>query len=206
MTTLQQQYKTMFRTAIMKGFFDLQRNLKWYLRRRAGTFNKEIVNKIIEAQTKILTPFTPHFCEEIWMKLEKQGLITQESWPNYEEAKINPALETEETMISNTIEDVNAVTQLSKLQKLKQATIIVANDWKYTLLKKIKEQMQNTRNQGDIIRTLMQTELRKYAEKIPQIVQKILKDPSKISRHISHQEAEMQVLLDSKTFFEKELN
>jgi len=198
--------ETMFRTAIMKGFFDLQRNLKWYLRRRAGTFNKEIVNKIIEAQTKILTPFTPHFCEEIWMKLEKQGLITQESWPNYEEAKINPALETEETMISNTIEDVNAVTQLSKLQKLKQATIIVANDWKYTLLKKIKEQMQNTRNQGDIIRTLMQTELRKYAEKIPQIVQKILKDPSKISRHISHQEAEMQVLLDSKTFFEKELN
>ncbi len=198
--------ETLFRTAIMSGFFDLQRHLKWYLRRRAGSFNRELINKIIEVQTKLLTPFTPHFCEEVWMKLEKQGLITQEQWPTHEEAKINFALETEETMIANTIDDVVAVTQLAKLTKLKQATIIVANDWKYNLLKKIKEQMQNTRNQGDIIRTLMQTDLKKHAEKIPQIVQKIIKDPSKIPQHISNQETDMQVLLDSKTFFEKELN
>lgn len=198
--------ETMFRTAAMTGFFDLQRHLKWYLRRRSGSFNKELVNQIIEVQTKLLTPFTPHLCEEIWFKLEKQGLITQEEWPSYEEAKINPALETEETIIANTLEDISAVTQLAKLSKLKKATIIISNDWKYTLLKKIKEQMHNTRNQGEIIRALMQTELKKYADKIPAMVQRILKDQSKMPETIMHQEAEVQFLLDSKEFFEKELN
>ncbi|MBI4141780.1 class I tRNA ligase family protein, partial [Candidatus Woesearchaeota archaeon] len=198
--------ETMYRTAIMTGFFDLQRQLKWYLRRRAGTINTALINKIIETQTKLLTPFVPHLCEEIWMKLQKQGLITQEMWPVHEETKINPALEVQETMIANTLEDINAVTQLAKIQKAKEATIIVAEDWKYTLFKKIKEQMKNTRNQGEIIRTVMQTELKKYGEKISGIVQKILKDPSKMPQYISHQEAELQFLIDSKEFFEQELN
>ena len=197
--------ETLFRTAIMTGFFDLQRHLRWYLKRRAGTINTKLINQIIDVQTKLLTPFTPHLCEEIWMKLENKGLITQETWPTHEEAKINPIVETEETMIANTIDDIGAVVQLAKIQKAKEVTIIVAQDWKHTLLKKIKEQLKNTRNQGEIIRALMQTELKKYGEKIPTIVQKILKDPSKMPEHTSHQEAELQFLLDSKEFFEQEL-
>lgn len=197
--------ETLFRTAIMTGFFDLQRQVRWYLRRRAGNFNKRIINRIIEVQTKLLTPFTPHLCEEIWMKLEQQGLISQADWPTHEESKINPTLESEETMIANTLEDITAVTQLAKLQKLKQATIIVANDWKYELFKKLKEQLKNTRNQGEIIRALMQTDLKKHGEKIMAIVQRILKDPAKMPNNITHQEAETQFLIDSKEFFEKEL-
>ncbi|MCK4248103.1 MAG: class I tRNA ligase family protein, partial [Methanomicrobia archaeon] len=40
----------MFRTALQKGFFDLQRNLRWYLR-RCEVPNKETMSWIIETQT-----------------------------------------------------------------------------------------------------------------------------------------------------------
>lgn len=197
--------ETLFRTAIMTGFFDLQRYLKWYLRRRAGSFSKRIINSVIEVQTKLLVPFTPHLCEEIWMKLEKQGLISQADWPSYEVSKINPVLEAEENIISVTLDDVVAVTRLAKLQKLGLATIIVADDWKFLVFKKLKELLAHTRDPGEIIRSVMQSDLKKYSDKIPGIVQKLIRDPSKMPEYVGHQEAEVQLLIDSKEFFEKEL-
>jgi leucyl-tRNA synthetase len=34
---------------------------------------------------KLLTPFTPHFCEEMWSLSNNSGFISLEKWPKYEE-------------------------------------------------------------------------------------------------------------------------
>jgi leucyl-tRNA synthetase len=34
---------------------------------------------------KLLTPFTPHFCEELWSLAGGKGFISLEKWPEYEE-------------------------------------------------------------------------------------------------------------------------
>jgi leucyl-tRNA synthetase len=36
----------------------------------------------------ILSPFTPHICEEIWHNLGGKKLIVSESWPKYDEKKL----------------------------------------------------------------------------------------------------------------------
>ncbi len=37
--------------------------------------------------TKLLCPFAPHICEEIWERLEGKGLCSLAEWPTYDEAK-----------------------------------------------------------------------------------------------------------------------
>ena len=36
---------------------------------------------------KLLSPFAPHLCEEIWEKLGGEGFLTLSAWPDYDEAK-----------------------------------------------------------------------------------------------------------------------
>ncbi|MBQ6129524.1 MAG: class I tRNA ligase family protein, partial [Lachnospiraceae bacterium] len=36
---------------------------------------------------KLLSPFAPHICEEIWEGLGQEGFVTVSGWPSYDEAK-----------------------------------------------------------------------------------------------------------------------
>jgi leucyl-tRNA synthetase len=47
-----------------------------------------VTKKDFEAFLKILAPFAPHMTEEIWANIGNKTLITTESWPKYDEAKI----------------------------------------------------------------------------------------------------------------------
>jgi leucyl-tRNA synthetase len=41
-----------------------------------------------EAFVKILSPFAPHLCEELWQRLGHTGTIAFEPWPQFDEAKL----------------------------------------------------------------------------------------------------------------------
>jgi len=196
--------ETMYRTALSRGFFDLQRHLKWYQRRTAGQMNRELLSKIIEAQTLMLQPFTPHLCEEIWFKIEKQGLIVNEKWPSYDESKINLQLEQAEALMVQVIDDVGQVLKLAKVERPALITLFVAQDWKAALFRKLKELLANTRDIGQIMKVIM-PEFKEHSE-AAQLVPKIIKDPGKIPSHISHQEAEYQNLIDAVAFLKEEFN
>ncbi len=197
--------ETLFRTAVSRGFFDLQRHLKWYIRRTAGNMNQALLNDIIEAQTLMLQPFTPHLCEEIWSKLGKPQLITLEKWPSHDENKINTAIEQAEALMAQVIEDVSQVLKLAKVEHPKMITLFVSNDWKAQLFKKLKEIIATTRDVGQIMKAVM-AEFKEHAQDAATLVQKIAKDPSKLPQQVAHQEAEYQNLVDAVAFFKQEFN
>ena len=196
--------ETLYRTAISRGFFDLHRYLKWYTRRTTGKMNRDVLNNLIEAQTLMLQPFVPHFCEEIWFKLGKPGLIVNEKWPAYDESKINPAIEQAETLMGQVVDDVTQVLKLAKVARPQMITLFVAQDWKAKFFKRLKEILEKTRDMGQIMMTLVK-EFKEHAGEIAPLVQKIVKDPSKMPRQIAHQEAEYQNLFDATDFLMKEL-
>jgi leucyl-tRNA synthetase len=47
-----------------------------------GTIDKES----LLALTKLLCPFAPHVCEEMWEKLGQKGFCSLAAWPEYDEA------------------------------------------------------------------------------------------------------------------------
>ena len=65
--------------AMMEGLNGL------YKLKAADHFQSKDWQWALETFTKLLSPFAPHLCEEIWQRLGNKQLIQLEQWPGYEE-------------------------------------------------------------------------------------------------------------------------
>ena len=72
---------------------------------------------------RLLSPFAPHICEEIWEGLGNKGFCSVSEWPKYDEAKT----------VDSTVEYAVQV-----LGKLRGTVVVNANDDKDTVLSKAK--------------------------------------------------------------------
>lgn len=194
-----------FRSALQRGFLDLQRHLKWYKRRSAGKMNRKLLNSVINAQTLMLQPFTPHLCEEIWSKLELPGFVVMSEWPIVDENKINPSLEQVESIMSQVVDDTKNVLRLAKIDKPKVVSLFVADNWKVDLFKEVKKILKKTRNLSDILKQVVP----KFADRKKEassIVQKLVKNPSKIPLSFASQDSDVKNLQDAEDFLKSELD
>ena len=185
----------MFRTALQKGFFDLQRNLRWYLR-RCEVPNKETMSWIIETQTKILAPFAPHISEEIWEKLGKKGFISTAEWPEYDETKIDETILKTEDYIKGVIDDIREIVKVAKLEG-KNVYVYTAPEWAW----EIAEIVKNKKNFNESIKDVMKDEkMRKKGKIVSKLINELIKN-----RIFSKKIDEADILKESKEFIEKEV-
>lgn len=102
----------LFKTAVQKSFLDMQRFLKWYLRRTNNEPNKDTLNKFIEIQTQLLSPFAPHICEELWEFMGKSGFISESSWPDASILSVDKKAEQIENAIKKTLDDSQQIIKI----------------------------------------------------------------------------------------------
>lgn len=193
----------LFKSAVQYSFLDMQRNLKWYLRRTNNNPNKKLINLFIETQIKLLTPFVPHFCEECWEMIIGEGFVSNAKWPKANIKAIKPELDNEERLINNTIKDTRTVLKLAKIQKPSKITLFVSSKWKYELFKKVKEKLKQTYNVGDVIKAVID---KKHGKEISSLVPKLVKEPARIPAVILGQEKELKALEENKDFYKQEFN
>lgn len=193
----------LFRTAFEKLFFQMQRVLKEYLRK--NKINRHMLNEFIELQTKVISPFCPFAAEEIWGNTKKEGFISVAGWPIYDESKIDKRAEAIAALVEKTRRDIMEILKLAKIEKPKKITLFVADKWKYDFMEKLRNEMQKTRNPGEIIKKLMATDLKVYGNEISKLVPKLLSDETKIPQIILGQEAEFHALNDASKIYEDEL-
>ena len=193
--------KTFFRTAYQIIFFELGKNIKWYLRRCSNNPNLELFRKIVTSQLIMMQPYTPHICEEAWEKIGQEGFISEAGWPQPEVEKIT---EDKEWLISATISDINTVTRLARLDKPNEVTLFVAPEWKYQLFDMLSNEMKHTNNPKDIIGRIMSSELKNKGDEIIKIVQKVIKG-GKIPVYYPKKE-EKNIIEGAKSFFETEFS
>ena len=195
----------LFKSAVKASLMDLNRYLKWYARRTNKDFNKDTINLFIETQLKLLTPFTPHFCEEVWQSLEKTSFISKEEWPTA--SKVDESLNQSEELIKNTISSMRNVIKLAKLEKPKKFQLFIARDWLYTAFKEIQEQLKVTRNIGQIIPKLLSNpELKQNAKEVTKLLPSLIKDPSKIPETITDSNTEFNTLMSAVKFLQSEFD
>ena len=192
-----------YKSAIKTGFFDLQRYLKWYLRKAES--NKKLITEFIEIQTKLLAPITPHLCEEIWETIGKKGFISNAEWPKYDPKKIDPKAEYSEDLVERTATDIREVLGLVKV-KAKQINLFVSEEWKYKFFEIVKKEIEKTRDVKNILKAVMSTDLKAHGKDIASLVPNLVKDPSKLPSTILDQKQELKILQDSKSFLEKEFS
>lgn len=76
--------KFQFNTAVA-AIMELTNNLYLIESKLSTDYEKMLFKDCLLNMVKLLTPFTPHMCEELWQLVGKSGFVSQESWPTYEE-------------------------------------------------------------------------------------------------------------------------
>lgn len=117
-----------YKAALRTGYFDLQGAWSWYLRRSGGRPNALVLARFLEVQTKILAPFTPHVCEEIWQRLGKTGFISAAPYPEPVPGELDPAAESGEALLQSTLSDVREILKVTRLQPRRLA-LYIAPAW-----------------------------------------------------------------------------
>ncbi len=147
--------------------------------------------KALELLTLMLAPFVPHVAEELWEKLGKKPFACTQKWPKHDERKIDAELEYQHVLYENLKADINDVLKLTKILKPMAIKLFIADQWKHAFFKEVKTQFEKTRNPGDIIKHLMQTDLRKHGDAISKLVPKLIAEPSKVPPVILGQKKEL---------------
>nr|KYP67153.1 Leucyl-tRNA synthetase, cytoplasmic [Cajanus cajan] len=85
-TTEQNYSNYMFREALKSGFYDLQTARDEYrFSCGVGGYNRDLVWRFMDVQTRLIAPICPHYAEFIWRELlKKDGFVVNAGWPTAE--------------------------------------------------------------------------------------------------------------------------
>ena len=92
------------------------------IRELFDSFEEEMSKKDLELAVKLLVPFCPHLAEELWEKLKNKPFISNESWPRFDETKINEELEKQDQQIEGTLRDIRNIFKILKERENKEAS------------------------------------------------------------------------------------
>ncbi len=153
--------------------------------------HKQPDQKSLELLTLMLAPFAPHVAEEFWEKLGKKPFVCTQKWPKFDTTKIDLELEYQHTLYENLKADINGVLKLTNILKPMAVKLFVADQWKHDFYKEVKNWFEKTKNPGDIIKQLMQTDLRPHGEFISKMTPKLIAEPGRFPLHILGQKKEL---------------
>ena len=147
----------------------------------------------------MLTPFTPHICEEIWEKLGFDPFISNASWPEYKEEMIDKVSEESENYIEEVVNDIREIISVlsrGEQKQLEKVEIFTAENWKWDLIEAIKDKA----NMGEAIKSAMSNEnFRKNGKDVNLIIQRCFKN-----RYFPERFDEKEVLNEARAFLEEE--
>ncbi|UCE44410.1 MAG: leucine--tRNA ligase [Candidatus Bathyarchaeota archaeon] len=200
------------RTAIENAFYEIWNDIRWY-RRRKEKANTEILKQILEIWTRLLAPFAPHICEEIWSKMGKESFISLAEWPEHDKNMVNIRAEETEELIKNVLEDTSNILRATKIVP-KRICYYSASPWKWKIYLKALEQSLSAKiDLSTFMKDLMKDpELKKAAREIAKFTRQIVDEANRMPDDKKHRELqvgvmnEIQALKQAQHFFEHEFD
>jgi leucyl-tRNA synthetase len=164
--------KMQTRRAVQNAFYHIINDMKWYERRGGCAAKKDI----LDTWVRLMAPFTPHICEEIWERSGKD-FISLDKFPEPDISLIDRGAELAEEITGNTLRDIEEILRLIKL-KPKRVILYTSASWKKNILKKaILMKKDNVLDMKNLMSALMSDpQMRPHAKEIPKFAQKIIID------------------------------
>ena len=208
------------RKTIHAALYDLNKDLDWYTKRVESQSERgsrreaiqHVLRTIVEAQVRLLTPFTPHLCEEIWEAMGNEGFAAFAPWPKPDEDMVRHDAEELETVIRDSLEDVQKITQVTGITPSK-IHFYTATGWKWKVyLKAMELSKAGNLDIGTLIReSFKDDELRAHNKEVPAFARVMVEDVKRtpaetLSRRLKMGVVNLTSLLeDASGFFESEL-
>jgi len=182
------------------AFYNVLNDINYY-KRRGGELGA--LKEFLQDWLKILTPVIPHICEEFWKKLGNDNFISLEKWPAAKKKLINEIYEKKEELIKNLLEDLNSIIKLVG-KKPKKIKLFIADNWKYKLITLLVELRDKGKIKESMKKAMSISEIREHGSDASKLINKYIKDPSKIPNEILERKIELEALEGAKEFFKKE--
>lgn len=207
--------KLAVRKAINTILFELEQDVQWYRKRVETSKNNaptRTLREVLNVQIRMLAPFAPHICEELWEMLGGRGFVSQASWPEHDEAKVNAKAEEAEALISNLLEDTADIEEATGM-KPKKVFYYTAASWKWRVYLTALEMASDGKLvPGNLIRKLMEdSDLRAKAKEVAEfagkVVDEVNRTPTDRRQRILNIGIidEAQLLKEAEEFLEAEL-
>ena len=194
--------KMRLREGLHDILFSFESDLSWYNKRAQAKERKDvsgILYKINSVRVAMLSPFAPHISEEMWEKLGKKGLVSKTRWPEYFKNDVDAAAIQSEELLKGTISDIANILKVTKITPQKIVIYVNADEFKKTVYHKILGIMVGGQNNmGVVMKELIADPNTANAKKMPDYIQKVIKDLHSESEEIK------QMKLESTEFDEKE--
>ncbi|MEM2119412.1 MAG: class I tRNA ligase family protein, partial [Candidatus Bathyarchaeia archaeon] len=164
------------RTALEIALFEVWNDFRWYSRRK-GKMNSKALLENLQSWVKLLAPFTPHLCEELWSQIHGKGFISTAQWPTPNETYIDLLSEEQENLLKEVIEDTLNVLKATKMEP-KKICYYVASKWKWKIyIETLKKSVHGEIRLNELMKEIAGREdLKPRMKEAAKIVPKMAKD------------------------------
>ncbi len=194
--------KMRLREALHDILFTFESDLRWYTKRVESKGREDvsgILHQINSARVAMLSPFAPHIAEEMWEKLGGTNLVSKSQWPQYSKENVDATSIQSEELLKSTIDDIINILKATKITPQKIVIYVNSDELKSTVYRKILSIMVGGQNNmGIIMKEIIADPQTAEAKKMPDYIQKVIKDLHSESEEIK------TMKLESKEFNEKE--
>ena len=128
------------RDALNHPLFLLDQDIQWYLKRCKALGiapDGNALKRVVSTRLRLLAPYTPHICEELWERMGNGAPISVSKWPEVDGSLIDPTSEAIEELVKEVYEDVKEILRVTgKAPKL--ICLYRAAEWKWRVHEALK--------------------------------------------------------------------
>jgi len=207
------------RRTIHAALYNLNQDLDWYSKRVSSKKDRAerknainyVLNKVVDAQVRLLTPFTPHLCEEIWEAMGNEGFVAFAPWPTPDPELVKPEAEELEQGIRDSLEDVQKIVRVTGIEPSK-ISFYTATSWKWKVyLRALELSKEGNLDIGTLIRDAFKDEeMKARAKEVPPFARTVVEDVTKTPAAVAERRLEMgqinesNLIEDASSFFGQE--
>ncbi|HII05889.1 MAG TPA: leucine--tRNA ligase [Methanotrichaceae archaeon] len=160
------------RRAVQSAFYHIINDLRWY-QRRGG---KNHLRSVLDVWVRLMVPFTPHVCEEIWEEMGSEGYVSLAKWPEADPDLIDSEAEMAEDLLERTLGDVEEILRVTN-RAPEKITLYSTQLWKRAMLKVALDLKEaGDLNVGSIMKTAMALpEVAAHKKEAPKYAQRLMK-------------------------------
>jgi leucyl-tRNA synthetase len=169
------------RTALQVALFEIWNDLRWYIQRK-GRADTLALSEAVKVWLRLLAPFAPYTCEELWSQTGENGFISVASWPRFDAGKVDVAAEEQENLVTDVIGDTLNILKATKIVP-KRVCYYSATAWKWQVyLKVLEKATAGEAKINEIMKELAaDPELKPHMKEVAGLVPRVLKAMTKLS-------------------------
>ena len=193
------------RTALEIALFEVWNDFRWYIRRKRK-MESVVVKNAAETWVRLLAPFTPYLCQELWSSNQKETFICMAKWPKFDENELDLLAEEQENLLEELVADTLNVLKATKIVPTR-ICYYTAADWKQKVYRVILEKATEEEIKiNEVIKEIAKdSSLKEKMKTIARFVPKMIKILGKLPKERINRLKEVE-LTNQKDFIESASN